>query len=246
MDPQGRRFSDQTRPRLRGRLHAIATVLAVAALAWLVRSASSLEATVAAWIYGVSSVLCYLTSSLYHMVARTERARALLRRADHAMIYLFIAGSFTPSCLLIMSGSWRWPLIGAVWAGALMGVGLSIPAQPRLGKFRVALYQILGWAGVAALPALARYPLRAALVTTAGILYTGGAILFGLRRPVLRPGWFGYHEFWHGIGMVAGALVFVVNLSLIAAPPGGPPAADNRRSFATDVCCTGTPVRAVP
>jgi hemolysin III len=203
---------------LRGRLHAVATALAVAALAWLVRSAASLEATVAAWIYGVSSVLCYLTSSLYHMVARTERARALLRRADHSMIYVFIAGSFTPSCLLTMSGWWRWPLIGGVWAGALVGVGLSVPAQPRLHKFRVALYQILGWAGVATLPALAHNPVRVALVATAGLLYTGGAILFGLQRPVLHPGWFGYHEFWHSMVIVASALVFAVNLSLISSP----------------------------
>lgn len=218
MCPQDQRSPDQARPRLRGRLHAIAAALAVAALAWLVRSAASLEATVAAWVYGVSSVLCYLTSSLYHMAARTERARALLRRADHSMIYLFIAGSFTPSCLLTMSGWWRWPLIGVVWAGALVGVGLSIPTRPRLRRFRVALYQILGWAGVMALPTLAREPRRAAFVITAGLLYTGGAILFGRQRPVLHPGWFGYHEFWHGIGIVAGALVFVVNLSLIATP----------------------------
>ena len=218
MCPQGQRFPEQTAPRLRGRLHAVATALAVAALAWLVRSAASLEATVAAWIYGVSSILCYLTSSLYHMVARTERARALLRRADQSMIYLFIAGSFTPSCLLTMSGWWRWPLIGVVWAGALVGVGLSIPAQPRHQGFGVALYQILGWAGVAALPTLARDPLRAALVTTAGLIYTGGAILFGMRRPVLNPGWFGYHEFWHSMVVVAGALIFAVNLSLISNP----------------------------
>lgn len=219
MSPQDRRSADQTRPRLRGRLHAIATALAVAALAWLVRSAASVEATVAAWIYGVSSVLCYLTSSLYHMVARTERARALLRRADHSMIYLLIAGSFTPPCLLAMSGWWRWPLIGIVWVGALVGVGLSLPTRPRLPHFGVALYQILGWTGVTVLPTLARDPLRAGLVTVAGLLYTGGAILFGRQRPVLHPGWFGYHEFWHGIGIVAGALIFVVNLSLITTPP---------------------------
>ncbi|HEX9316296.1 MAG TPA: hemolysin III family protein [Actinomycetota bacterium] len=218
MRAQGWRSPDQIRPRLRGRPHAIATALAIAALAWLVRSAASLEATVAAWIYGVSSVLCYLTSSLYHAVARTERARALLRRADHSMIYVLIAGSFTPVCLLAMRGWWRWPLIGLVWLGALVGVGLSAPAQPRLPHFGVALYQILGWAGVTAIPALAHHPARVALVATAGLLYTGGAILFGLKRPVLHPGWFGYHEFWHSIGIVAGALVFVVNLSLIAAP----------------------------
>jgi hemolysin III len=218
LQPQDWRSPDQIRPRLRGRLHAIATALAIAALAWLVRSAASVQATVAAWIYGTSSILCYLTSSLYHVVARTERTRALLRRADHSMIYVLIAGSFTPVCLLAMSGGWRWPLIGLVWLGALVGVGLSAPARPRLPGFGVALYQILGWAGVVALPALAHHPVRVALVATAGLLYTGGAILFARQRPVLRPDWFGYHEFWHGIGLVAGALVFAVNLSLIAAP----------------------------
>ncbi|HET9773270.1 MAG TPA: hemolysin III family protein [Acidimicrobiia bacterium] len=218
MYAQAQRFPEQPRPRLRGRLHAVAAALAVAALAWLVRSAASLEATVAAWIYGVSSLLCYLTSSLYHIAARTERARAILRRADHSMIYLFIAGSFTPPCLLTMSGWWRWPLISVVWAGALLGVGLTIPARPRLRRFAWALYLILGWVGVTALPALARDPLRATLVATAGLLYTGGAVLFARQRPVLHPGWFGYHEFWHGIGIIAGALVFAVNLSLIATP----------------------------
>lgn len=214
----GWRTADQIRPRLRGRLHAVATALAIGALAWLVRSAASVQAVVAAWIYGVSSVLCYLTSSLYHVVARTERARALLRRADHSMIYVLIAGSFTPVCLLAMNGRWRWPLIALVWLGALVGVGLSVPARPRLPQFGIALYLILGWAGVVALPALAHHPLRLALVATAGLLYTVGAILFGRQRPVLHPGWFGYHEFWHGIGIVAGVLIFVVNLGLIASP----------------------------
>ena len=216
MSAQGWRPPDQTFPRLRGRLHAVATALAVAALAWLVRSAGSLEAAVAAWIYGVSAVLCYLTSSLYHVAARTERARAVLRRADHSMIYVLIAGSFTPVCLLAMNGWWRWPLMGLVWFGALVGVGLCLPPQPRLPRFGIALYQILGWAGVVAIPALADHPERLALVLTAGILYTIGAVLFARQRPVLHPGWFGYHEFWHGIGIVAGALVFIVNLSLIA------------------------------
>lgn len=216
--PIGWGTPDLVRPRLRGRLHALAAALAIGALPWLVRSAASVQAVVAAWIYGVSSVLCYLTSSLYHVAARTDRARALLQRADHSMIYILIAGSFTPVCLLAMSGWWRWPLIGLVWLGALVGVGLSAPARPRFPAFGIALYQILGWAGVTAIPALAHHPVRVVLVATAGLLYTGGAVLFARQRPVLHPGWFGYHEFWHGIGIVAGALIFAVNLSLIASP----------------------------
>ena len=205
-------------PRLRGRLHAVAATLSVGALAWLVRSAASIEAAVAAWIYGMASVLCYLASSVYHLVGRTDPARRLLRLADHSMIYVLIAGTFTPVCLLAMSGPWRWMLVAAVWLGAVVGSVLWAVPNRRLQRWSVALYLILGWAGVATLPALARHPVNAALAVMAGLLYTIGAILFARQRPTLRPRWFGYHEFWHGIGIVAGALLFVVNLSLIAAP----------------------------
>jgi hemolysin III len=189
------------RPRLRGQLHAIAAALSVGALVWLVRSAASIEATVAAWIYGAAAVLCYLTSSTYHLFARSDRARAVLRRADHSMIYVLIAATFTPVCLLAMGGWGRWIIIGTFWLAAFVGVALSVAPNPRLPRFSVALYLILGWAGVAALPALSHHPIHLALVVTAGLLYTVGAILFGRQRPTLRPSWFGYQEFWHSIGV---------------------------------------------
>jgi hemolysin III len=204
------------RPYLRGQLHAIAAALSIAALAWLVRSAHSTAATLAAWVYGVAAVLCYLTSFSYHVIARSERARAVMRRADHSMIYVLIAGTFTPVCLLAMAGWWRWVIIGIVWFGAIVGVALSVAA--RCPRFSVALYIILGWVGVTALPALAHRPLHAVLFLVAGVLYTLGAFLFGRQRPALRPRWFGYHEFWHGMGVTAGAALFVINLSLIAGP----------------------------
>lgn len=216
--PAGPPSAMPARPRLRGRIHAVAAALSVGALAWLVRSAATIEATVAAWIYGLAGVGCYLTSSLYHVAARTERTRAILQRADHSMIYVLIAGTFTPPCLLAMGGSWRWTVLAAVWLGSLSGIMICVAASTRLGRLSVALYLVLGWLGVAVLPALAGHPLEMALVVTAGLLYTVGAILFGRQRPVLRPDWFGYHEFWHTIGVVAGALLFVVNRSLIATP----------------------------
>jgi hemolysin III len=204
------------RPYLRGHLHAIATALSVGALIWLVRSANSTEATIAAWVYGVAAVLCYLTSASYHVIARSERARAVMRRADHSMIYVLIAGTFTPVCLLAMAGWWRWVIFGVVWLGALVGIALSV--VPRYPRFSVALYIILGWVGVTALPALAHRPLHAVLFIAAGGLYTFGAFLFGRQRPALRPRWFGYHEFWHGMGVTAGLALFIINLSLIAGP----------------------------
>ena len=204
------------RPYLRGQLHAIAAAFSIGALVWLVRSAHSTEATVAAWVYGVAAVLCYVTSFSYHVIARSERARALMRRADHSMIYVLIAGTFTPVCLLAMAGWWRWVIIGIVWLGAVFGVVLSVAA--KCPRFSVALYIILGWLGVTALPALAHRPLHLVLFVGAGVLYTLGAFLFGRKRPALVPRWFGYHEFWHGMGVTAGAALFVINLSLIAGP----------------------------
>jgi hemolysin III len=202
------------RPYLRGQLHAIAAALSVGALVWLVRSAHSTEATVAAWVYGVAAVLCYLTSFSYHVLARSARARAVMRRADHSMIYVLIAGTFTPVCLLAMAGWWKWIIVVIAWVGAVVGVVLSVAARcPRLS---IALYIILGWFGVTAMPALAHRPVHAALFIIAGMLYTLGAFLFGRQRPALRPRWFGYHEFWHGMGVTAGAALFIVNLSLIA------------------------------
>lgn len=204
------------RPHMRGVLHALAAVASIGALVWLVRSASTTEGRVAAWIYGSAAVLCYLTSSSYHIAARTERARAVMQRADRSMIYVMIAGTFTPVGLLAMEGSLRWIVIGLVWLGALFGVALMLPTRPRLPRFGGALYIILGWAGVAAMPSMARDPGRLALVVAGGLLYTVGAILFQAKRPVLRPRWFGYHEFWHVMGTAAGALLFIVNLGLIA------------------------------
>jgi hemolysin III len=129
---------------------------------------------------------------------------------------VLIAGTLTPVCLLAMSGWWRWFILGIVWFGALVGIALSIAPNPRLPGFCVALYLILGWAGVSAMPALSHDPIRVAFVVIAGLLYTVGAILFSRQRPTLRPNWFGYHEFWHSMGIAAGASLFVVNLSLIA------------------------------
>jgi hemolysin III len=209
-------FVPQTsRPRLRGHLHAVAAIASVGGLVWLVRSAKTPQATAAAWIYGSGAILCYLTSSTYHIAARTERARAAMQRADRSMIYVMIAATFTPVGLLAMQGWWRWVIIAIMWVGALFGVALLLPTRVRLPRFGGALYIILGWVGVTAMPSLARHPGQLALMIVAGVLYLVGAALFQMKRPLLRPDWFGFHEFWHVMGVTAGALLFVMNLNLI-------------------------------
>jgi hemolysin III len=207
----------ELRPRLRGRLHLLAAVISLAGLAWLVRSAETAAGQVAAWVYGLSCVLLYGTSSSYHVFTRSPRARRVMQRADHSMIYVLIAGTFTPMCLLAMSDPWRWILLGGIWAAAIAGMVLTMAALERFRRWTFALYLVMGWAGVAAVPALLDEPIRLVLVFVAGVLYTVGAVLFSLHRPRLHPGWFGYHELWHLLGVLAGALFFAVNLALVQA-----------------------------
>ena len=205
------------RPRLRGRIHLAAAIVSVAGLVWLVRSASSTEARVAAWIYGLTAVLLYLTSSTYHVFTRSPRARRIMQRADHSMIYVLIAGTFTPVCMLAAHGSYRWVVLAGVWAGAIVGVVLKLGFFDRSSKVGGALYIGLGWAGMVLLPSLVHRPTLLLLIGLAGLLYTAGAILFSLGRPVLAPRWFGYHEVWHTFGVAAGGILFFANLGLVRA-----------------------------
>jgi hemolysin III len=205
------------RPYLRGRLHQVALLLSIVGLGWLVSQAPTGRARAVAWIYGVAAVLLYLTSSSYHVFARSPRARRIMQRADHSMIFVLIAGSFTPIAVLAVPSPWRWPALVTMWVGAIAGVVLKITALERYPRLGGALYVVLGWAGLLVLPTLWHRPGTLMLIVLAGILYTGGAALFAARRPTLSPRWFGYHEVWHAFGVVAGALLYVANLGLIRA-----------------------------
>jgi hemolysin III len=204
-----------SRPRLRGRLHLAAAALSVVGLVWLVSEASGAVAAVAAWIYGLAGVGLYLTSGTYHVFTRTERARRIMQRADHSMIYLLIAGSATPATLLLLDGWARTGVFALLWAGAATGVTLKLVAFDRFRRFGAALYIVLGWAGLLLLPAFIHRPRDLALMIAAGVLYTLGAVLFAAQRPRLSPRWFGYHEVWHTLGVAAGALLFALNLGLV-------------------------------
>lgn len=204
-----------SRPRLRGRLHQAAFWASLAGLAALVHVAHSNLALVAAWIYGCATAALYFVSFSYHVLARGPRARRIMQRADHSMIFVLIAGSFTPVVLLALHGPGRWGLLGAVWAIALGGVALKCFALERFPRLGGGLYIALGWAGLFAAPAFLRRPLLGLLFLLAGILYTVGAALFASGRPRLNPRWFGYHEAWHTFVVAAGALMFVGNFMLV-------------------------------
>jgi hemolysin III len=204
-----------SRPRLRGRLHQAAFCASLAGLAALVHVAHSTNALVAAWTYGCATAALYFVSFSYHVLARGPRARRIMQRADHSMIFVLIAGSFTPVVLLALHGPGRWVLLGAVWTIAMGGVGLKCFALERFPRLGGGLYIALGWAGLFAAPAFLRRPLLGLPFLLGGILYTVGAALFASHRPRLNPRWFGHHEAWHTFVVAAGALMSVGNFILV-------------------------------
>lgn len=204
-----------SRPRLRGWFHLVATFAAVVALVVLVHNANSPQARLGAWIYGIASIALYATSGSYHVFAFGSRFRSFFQRLDHSMIYVLIAGTFTPVALVLLHGAPRTAALVVMWVGATVGVYAKLVWFERSHRLGGALYIVLGWAGLMALPALWSRPGTLALVVAGGVLYTVGAALFAMHRPRFEARWYGYHELWHTFGLAAGALLFAANLHLI-------------------------------
>lgn len=195
----------QPRPRWRGRLHLGSFVLSLPVAVTLVVLAESLTAAVAVAVYGLSLAALFGTSAAYHLLARTERAQHIMRRLDHSMIFIKIAGTYTPVCLLALPPAWGRPIVVAIWSSALLGVAIKLLAGPRLLRWSNVLYIVFGWVAIIALPVIVASlsPLELSLLVVGGVLYTVGALLFSCRRPRLQPLVFGYHEVWHSFTVLA-------------------------------------------
>jgi hemolysin III len=195
------------KPLLRGRLHLGALIVALPAALALVIAAESRPAQLAAAVYGFSLVSVFFVSSAYHRLARSPRSQLLLRRADHATIYLLIAGSYTPIGVVAIGGRAGWALVAAAWAVAAVGVLLKVVWFHRASVVGAALYVGMGWMVVIAAPTLVRHvsQVELALLVAGGLLYTGGALVLARRRPDPWPRVFGYHEVWHSLVIVAAA-----------------------------------------
>lgn len=203
-------------PRLRGRIHLVACGASVLGLAWLVVLADGPRETAAAWVFGLAMVLLYLVSSAYHVFARGPRVRPVMRRLDHSMIFVLIAGTYTPVCLLALDGWWGWGMLLAVWAGAFAGITLKVAGLERFRRISAPLYLVLGWLAVVAAPQLIHRTDLLLPAAVGGLLYTVGAVLFMLQVPGRVATWFGYHEWWHALGVSAGVCFFAMNAHLIA------------------------------
>jgi hemolysin III len=201
------------KPRFRGRTHEWAFFASLGLLAALLTAADSGEARLAAAIYGGSVAGLFGASALYHRVTwRRVGARRWMRRLDHAMIFVLIAGTYTPFALLALEGGLATAILIVVWAGALGGVVLKLVWIDAPKPLVACVYVALGWVAVAALPDLVDSVgvVATALVILGGLLYSAGALVYVLKRPDPSPTVFGYHEIFHLLVIVAAALQYAV------------------------------------
>ena len=169
-------------------------------------------------VYGLSMIGLYTASTLYHCIRNSPEGRMNLRRLDHASIYLLIAGSYTPICLLSLRGPWGWTLFGVIWALAIAGIFLSVVWIMAPRWLTAGLYLFMGWIAVFAI-----YPLSKvlpghgmALLVAGGLLYTIGGVLYALKWPGRDNPRFGCHEIFH-LFILAGSVVhFLLMYQIVA------------------------------
>jgi hemolysin III len=201
-----------TTPRFRGRIHQVAFFVSIPLGVALVALANGAAATAVAAVYALSLTAVFGASAAYHLGRWSPGARRWMKRLDHSMIYVLIAGSYTPVAVLVLHGPWEIALLSAVWAGAVLGIALKVTRPDGVRVTTAFLYMALGWLALVALPELfaGMTPAEFTLMVAGGLLYTAGAIVFASRRPDPRPLTFGYHEVWHAFMVGAAACHFAM------------------------------------
>lgn len=192
------------KPRLRGWIHAVTTPLALVASIVLVVLAEPVAGKVAAAVFGLSALLLFGTSAVYHRGDWSPRVAATLRRMDHANIFLVIAGTYTPLAVMLLDTRTATVLLVIVWSGAVAGLLARVLWMTAPRWFYVPVYVALGWVAVAYLGQFgaAGGPAVVWLVAGGGLAYTVGAVVYGTKFPDPSPRWFGFHEIFHALTVV--------------------------------------------
>jgi len=194
----------EVKPSWRGWIHAATFPVAIAAGIVLIVLAHGVLGKWASAVFMACSLVLFGISALYHRINWKPQTKQVFRRLDHANIFLLIAGTYTPIALLALPLDKGVILLIAVWAGALLGIGFRVfwIGAPRW--LYVPLYVLLGWAAVAFIVDIAHANIAAmVLVIVGGLLYTLGAVVYGLKRPNPAPGAFGFHEIFHSLTVLA-------------------------------------------
>lgn len=193
------------KPRLRGWLHLGMAPLALAGAIVLIVLAPTTPGRLSAVVFGATAVMLFTTSAIYHRGTWSPRTQALLKRMDHANIFLIIAGTYTPFAVMALPPDQSRTLLIFVWTGALLGVGFRVLWVGAPRWLYVPVYIVLGWVAVFFLGSFAQYGGAAfvTLIAVGGGLYTLGAVVYGTKRPDPAPRWFGYHEIFHAFTIAA-------------------------------------------
>ncbi len=201
----------RVRNPIRALLHGVAGVAAIVGAALLANAASGGRHLVAGLIYSLTLVAMYTVSVLYHSVDWQERRRQFLQRLDHSMIFLLVAGTFTPFGVVVLDGLLQVVLLAVVWGIAIVGIGLKF-VLPRVStKLSVTLQHTMGWLSLVALPWIWQRlgPGAVWLLLAGGIAYSIGTVIFALRRPRLASRSFSHHELFHVFVIVGSVCHFL-------------------------------------
>ncbi|MBV9025057.1 MAG: hemolysin III family protein [Streptomycetaceae bacterium] len=205
------------KPKLRGWLHAGMFPAALFAGVVLTALADSPRGRIACAVYTLSACLLFGVSALYHRGNWSPSTTAVLRRLDHANIFLIIAGTYTPLAILLLPERTATTLLTFVWSGAVAGIAFRVFWVHAPRWLYTPCYLALGWAAVFFLPQFMRTGGVAVLVCVAvgGLLYSAGGVVYGIKRPNPSPHWFGFHEVFHSLTLAA-FIVHYTAISLVA------------------------------
>lgn len=210
---------ETAKPRFRGVSHQAAFFIAAVAGALLLAAAPTPKALLAGGIYVVTLMALFGVSALYHRIQWGVTARTLMKRLDHATIFLFIAGCYTPICLLAFHDDTGLRILWWAWLGAALGVGRAVlwPHAPKL--LAAVLYLLMGWLVVAYMPAVhaAVGTVGVAILASGGVLYSLGALVYAFKRPDPLPLVFGYHEVFHALVIAACVCHFALIARIVLA-----------------------------
>lgn len=209
----------ELKPSWRGWIHAGTFPVTIAAGIVLITLAHGAPAKWASAVFMLTSMLLFGNSALYHRFNWKPRTKVILKRIDHANIFLLIAGTYTPLAVLALPPEKGFVLLAIVWSGALLGIGFRVFWITAPRWLYVPLYLLLGWAAVMYLAdLLAANVAMMVLVIVGGVLYTIGAVVYGVKRPNPWPGHFGFHEIFHVCTVLAFMCHWTATLLIALAP----------------------------
>jgi hemolysin III len=205
------------RPRFRGRIHQVAFIVSIPLGLVLVAVGPTVQSRWTSAVYALTMAAMYGVSASYHRYPWSPGALRRMQRLDHSMIFLLIAGTYTPLSSLALEGGLRIAILAVVWGGAALGIGLRFLRADGVPALSGVLYITLGWAAIVAMPQFIRaLPIAStALILIGGVLYTGGAAVLMRRRPDPSPSVFGYHEIWHACVVGGGLAHYLAVLVLL-------------------------------